>query len=271
MKAVNLLPSDIRGAAKPAAEAVVNVAKGGAGPFVVLAVLAACVVGLAGYVLAGNTVKDRKAELAQVSVRQQALNAKVAELKPYADFDDMARSRVKTVRDLAGSRFDWEQVLSDVSRAIPADITLNKLTGDVSTDAGSGGSALRSAITAPAITLTGCAPGQLEVARLMSRMRDVDGVTRVSLSKSDSQSVQAQSGGGTNERELRNARPCGTGLRPNFEIVLFFENVPAAVKASPDPNSSTSTPAASATPTPTATPSTATSATTAPAQGGATP
>jgi Tfp pilus assembly protein PilN len=267
MKAVNLLPSDIRGVAKPAAEAVVNVTKGGAGPFVVLGVLAACVAGLAGYVLANNTVKDRQAELAQVSVNQQALSAKVAALKPYADFDDMARSRVKTVRDLADSRFDWEQVLSDVSRAIPADVTLNKLAGNVSTDAGGGsGSGLRSAITAPAITLTGCAPGQTEVARLMSRMRDVDGVTRVTLSKSDSQEVTAQSASGT-ERETRNAMPCGSGLRPNFEIVLFFENVPAAVKASPN----ATTPAPAATPTPSATPSSTTSATTAPAQGGATP
>ena len=36
MKAVNLLPNDVRGAAKPTAETAAPVAKGGAGPFVVL-------------------------------------------------------------------------------------------------------------------------------------------------------------------------------------------------------------------------------------------
>ena len=46
------------------------------------------------------------------------------------------------------------------SRAIPADVTLTSLTGDISTGAGGGGSTLRSAISAPAITLQGCAPGQ---------------------------------------------------------------------------------------------------------------
>ena len=67
----------------------------------------------------------------------------------------MAKARVQTVRDLAGSRFDWEQALRDLSRAVPADVTLKSLTGDISTDAGGGGSPLRGAISAPAITLHG--------------------------------------------------------------------------------------------------------------------
>ena len=39
----------------------------------------------------------------------------------------MAKARVQTVRDLAGSRFDWEQALRDLSRAVPADVTLTSL------------------------------------------------------------------------------------------------------------------------------------------------
>ena len=46
---------------------------------------------------------------------------------------------MQTVRDLAGSRFDWEQALRDLSRAIPADVTLRQLTGDIATDAGGAG------------------------------------------------------------------------------------------------------------------------------------
>jgi hypothetical protein len=175
---------------------------------------------------------------------------------------------VKTVHDLAAERFDWEQVLTDISRAIPADITLSKLAGDVSTDAGSGTSgSLRSAITAPAVTLDGCAPGQTQVARLMARLRDVDGVTRVTLSKSDKQKISASTSG-TDARATRNAMPCGSGLRPTFELVIFFEHAPAAVQVPPAGSAAAGTtpkPAA----TPTATPSTSTSADT--AQGGATP
>ena len=268
MKAVNLLPNDVRGAAKPTAETAAPVAKGGIGPFVVLGVLAACVAALAGYVLTNNTVKQRQADLAEVSVRQQAVQAQVARLKPYADYANAARSRVKTVHDLAAQRFDWEQVLTDISRAIPADITLSELAGDVSTDAGSGGSNLRSAITAPALTLDGCAPGQTQVAQLMARLRDVDGVTRVTLSKSDKQKVSAATTG-SDPLATRNAMPCGTGLRPSFELVIFFENAPAAVQVPPAGSSTATTAKPTATPTPTATPSTSTSADT--AQGGATP
>lgn len=273
MKAVNLLPSDVRGAVKPSAETVAPVVKGGAGPFVVLGVLAACVAALAGYVLTNNTVKQRQTDLAAVASRQHEVASEVAKLKPYADYEDATSARVKTVRDLAATRFDWEQVLGDISRAIPADITLSKIVGDVSAGAGASGgdSALRSDITAPAVTLDGCGPGQTGVARLMARLRDVDGVTRVSLAKSDKQQVSANGGTG-DPVATRNAMPCGSGMRPTFEVVIFFEHAPAAVQTPPAGTSgATAAPAAAATPTPAATPSGSSSATTAPAQGGATP
>ena len=52
MRAVNLLPTDLRGASKATAERGAGPeATGGAGAFVVLGVLAACVAGTAAYVL----------------------------------------------------------------------------------------------------------------------------------------------------------------------------------------------------------------------------
>ena len=226
MRAVNLLPPDTRGASKASAELGAGPeAKGGAGAFVVLGVLAACVAGAAGYVLADNTVKQRTADLAEVTARQQALAEPGRQLKPYADFDAMAKARVQTVQDLAGSRFDWEQALRDLSRAIPADVTLKSLTGDIATDAGGGGSPLRGAISAPAITITGCAPGQTQVARLMARLRDIDGVTRVSLTQVRRRGRRATPAddAGQRDAQLRNAAPCGAGKRPAFELVMFFE------------------------------------------------
>jgi Tfp pilus assembly protein PilN len=264
VRAVNLLPPDLRGASKTTAElSVGSEASGGAGPFVVLGVLAACVAGATGYVLAGNTVKQRQADLADVTARQQAIAVKVAALKPYADFDAKARSRVKTVRDLAGSRFDWAQSLGDIARAIPSNVTLKTLVGD--TSAGSGGSdgALRGAIASPAITLTGCATGQTDVARLMARLHDVDGVTRVSLSKSDKSDVSSGTAASGSALSRRNAAPCGAGNHPTFELVAFFEHASVAVSAPPaGSGATTATPA----PTPTATPA-GTSASTTSSQG----
>src|SRR5215216_5275032 len=154
MRAVNLLPPDTRGASKVSADLGAGPeAKGGAGPFVVLGVLAACVAGAAGYVLTDNTVKQRQADLAQAQARQAALQNQAAKLKPYADFDASAHARVQTVKDLTSSRFDWEQALRDLSRAIPQDVTLKSLTGDISSGSGTSSSPLRGAISAPAITI----------------------------------------------------------------------------------------------------------------------
>ena len=250
MRAVNLLPPDNRGASKASAELGAGPeAKGGAGAFVVLGVLAACVAGTAGVVLADNTIKQRSVDLEEVVQQQQSLKQQAAQLKPYADYDAMAKTRVQTVKDLAGSRFDWEQALRDLSRAVPADVTLSALTGDISNGAGGGGSALRGAISAPAITLQGCAPGQTQVARLMARLHDIDGVTRVSLSNSASEKVDGSRP--TARVAERNAAPCGTGKRPKFEVVVFFEKDAAAVATTP--TTSTGTVGETATPTPTAT------------------
>jgi Tfp pilus assembly protein PilN len=248
MRAVNLLPPDTRGASTVSADLGAGPeAKGGAAPFVVLGVLAAAVAGTAGIVLTDNTVKQRQTDLASAQAHSAALQNEAAKLKPYADFDASARARVQTVKDLTGSRFDWEQALRDLSRAIPQDVALKSLEGDISA---TGGSALRGAIPSPAITLQGCAPGQTEVARMMARLGDIDGVTRVSLSKSSAQ--QAQSSGDTvmtpKERMAqRNTLPCGAGKRPAFEVVMFFEKATSAVSATP----TTSTGAVGATPTPT--------------------
>jgi Tfp pilus assembly protein PilN len=253
VKAVNLLPPDNRGASKATTELGAGPeAKGGAGAFVVLGVLAACVAGTAGIVLADNTIKQRSVDLADVVQQQQSLKQQAAQLKPYADYDAMAKTRVQTVKDLAGSRFDWEQSLRDLSRAIPADVTLSGLTGDIANGAGGGGSALRSAIAAPAITLTGCAPGQTQVARLMARLGDIDGVTRVSLANSAAEKVDTNITEGS-EIAQRNATPCGTGKRPKFEVVVFFESDAAAVATTP--TTAGGSVSATPTPTPTATPS----------------
>lgn len=252
MRAVNLLPPDTRGASKASAELGAGPeAKGGAGAFVVLGVLAAAVAGVAGHVLISNTIKQHEADLAAVTARQEALARQAAQLKPYADFDALAKGRVQTVKDIAGSRFDWEQVLRDLSRAIPADVTLKSLAGDTLNGVGGAGgssSPLRGAINAPAITLQGCAPGQTEVSRLLARLHDIDGVTRVSLSKSTKTEVDGGGDAEAPEVDQRNAQPCGPGKRPDFEVVMFFETSADAVASTPS-----ATGGAVPTPVPTAT------------------
>ena len=231
MKAINLLPPDLRGTPKTAApKAVAPAEPGGIGAFVVLGALAACVVALAAYVLTTNTVKDRQAQLEAVTAQADATRRAVNQLKPYADFQAMAETRIQTVKDLASSRFDWEQALRDISRAVPADVTLRELNGTISSDAG--GNGLRGAIAAPAIELKGCSSGQAQVATLLSRLRNVDGVTRVSLNKSLKPDKTQTSGGSAPIAGLADAAGCKGKRPPSFEIVMFFEGaeVPATVE-----------------------------------------
>jgi Tfp pilus assembly protein PilN len=247
MKAINLLPPDSRGLPKSGAPKVAAVAEepAGIGAFVLLGALALCVAALAAYVLTTNTVKDRQAQLDAVTVQAQTVAQRAAELKPYADFQQMAETRIQTVKDLAASRFDWEQALRDISRAIPADVTLTGIDGSISSAAG-GGSSIRGAIAAPAIELKGCTRGQTQVATLLSRLRSVDGVTRVTLTKSAKPDNAVTADGSAIPANAGSAQPlCGTGRPPSFELVMFFEGseVPSTVQDITVQPSAGSTPA----------------------------
>jgi len=251
MKAINLLPHDLRGASKsgPAPVAAAPEAPGGIGAFVVLGALALCVAALAAHVLTTNAIKDREATLEAATAEAQATTQRVAQLKPYADFKAMAEARIQTVRDLASSRFDWEQGLRDVSRAIPGNVTLTSLDGSISSSSG-GGSGVRGAIAAPAIDLKGCTTDQKAVAELLSRLRNVDGVTRVTLAKSIKPDAVAASAGGT---DTGTGTGCGPGRTPAFELTMFFERseVPSTVQdLTVQPAATTGAPAAGGTTTP---------------------
>jgi Tfp pilus assembly protein PilN len=240
MRAVNLLTPDQRSApkSKGSSRAAAMDAPGGIGAFMLLGVLALCVAGLAGYVLTGNVVKDRKAELAAVKAQSDATVEKAATLKPYADFQTVAQDRAGTVQALASARFDWEQSLRDLSRAMPKEVYLSSLNGNVGGGT-TGGSSLRGSVQAPAIELKGCTKSQPAVATLMSRMRNVQGVTRVTLASSDKDAAATGAGSST-------VNPCGKGTPPTFEIIIFFER--SAVSAALATATGAADPAAKAEP-----------------------
>ncbi len=251
MKAVNLLPSDLRGALKAPAQVVAaGEPAGGSGAFVVLGALALCVVALAGYVLTTNTVNQHEADLAELEARSAAVMAESARLKPYADFQSMAQARIATVRDLATQRFDWEQSFRDLARAVPEDVTVKTLSASASStggSAGGSGSALRSALDVPAIQLDGCTTGQKAVAKLMARLRGVEGVTRVSLQTSHKPAAAAapvvadSASGGA---EVAGCDTTGGKTPPDFTVVAFFEGDAGAASASADPGAATAQTAA---------------------------
>jgi Tfp pilus assembly protein PilN len=255
MKAVNLVPADLRATPRgkvtvaPAAPAPAR--EGGIGAYVLLAVLALGVATLAAWTLTGNALAARQTELSDLTARTADITARTAALKPYADFRTAVQARTKVVHDLAAARFDWHQALRDLSRAIPRDVTVKTLQGSVTPGSGSGSDPLRAGRAVPAMVLTGCTRDQADVARLLSRLRNVDGVTRVSLSQSEKDGT-----GGVAAPTGKDVPGCRPGA-PQFSLVAFFEHATAATAA---PGLAGATPAApgaaaaAATPTPTPVP-----------------
>jgi Tfp pilus assembly protein PilN len=247
VKAVNLIPADAR-------RQGVSASARSLGPsHAIVALLAVAAAFVAIAVLTKNTINDRKATLAGLQTQVAQVSAAADRLGSYTQFEQMAQQRAETVREIAASRFDWDGALTDMSRVIAANTSLTSLVGSVVPGAGSGGSSLRSAISAPAFELTGCTKTQDDVARLLSRLRVINGVTRVTLSTSTKSDSSQTNGHG---------RGCPANW-PVFDLVVFFTPVPGAgpqglAAATATPVATTATPTTSTTGTAATTPPAAT-------------
>jgi Tfp pilus assembly protein PilN len=248
MKAVNLIPLEERRG--PSANG-----RSGAPAYAVLGALAVLVLMVAAWTLTGKTVNDRKTQLTGVEQQATAAEAQASQLAAYSAFSDLRKTRAETVASIARSRFDWAHVMHEVARVIPADTHLTSLSGAVSPSAqppSGGGSALalRGSNTGPAIDIVGCANGQANVSRMMSRLRLVDGVTHVTLAestKSDQQTGGAAGGSGGDDGECRY-----NDAVARFDVLLLFNAPPAvAAAAGTAPATGTAAPVASTTTTPT--------------------
>ena len=131
---------------------------------------------------------------------------------------------------LADSRFDWERVMRELSLILPDDVWLTNLTGKANPTVqidGEANIALRASIGGPALELAGCARGQEAVARFVSALKDIDGVTRVGVQSSQ---LGGQSGGGaapTVSGTATSTAGCQTrDFVAQFEIVAAFDAAP---------------------------------------------
>jgi Tfp pilus assembly protein PilN len=219
MRAVNLIPAESRGAS------------GSRGPstgmqvpvYVLLGFLAAAVALVTIYVLTNNSIASRTAKLGNLKTEVAQEQAAVSRLGEFTKFAQLAQTRISTVHSIAAARFDWHAALSDLSKVVPANVTLGSVVGTVVPGANTGGSGggtgnLRSAISAPAFELTGCTRSQDDVAKFMSQLRLINGVTRVTISDSQmSNTASAPSAGGSSQG-------CGANT-PSFDLVVFFSPV----------------------------------------------
>jgi Tfp pilus assembly protein PilN len=240
MKAVNLIPVEERRGGGGAA------GKSGGAAYILLGLLGMLVIMAAAYTLAGKSVSDRKADLERTRAEATAVQSKADELAPYARFSALREQRVQTVQSLAGSRFDWSKSMHEVARVVPSNVWLTSMTGTVAPGvqlegaAGSSGS-LRSALPVPAVEIVGCTTSQRNVSRVISRMRLVKGVQRVSLGSAEKADA-AGGGGGGGGTDCRN----GSASYPQFNLVVFFDAPASAATASATTPGATPAPAPAA-------------------------
>jgi Tfp pilus assembly protein PilN len=226
---VNLLPAEERRAAGTAG-------RSGGLVYAALGAMALALVMATSYVMASNTVSDEQARLTEVGRQVAAAEAQARQLTSYADFSTMRQARVQTVTGLATTRFDWAHTLGELSRVLPDKVWLTTVTGSLSST-GNGGAAsgVRAAISSPALTLTGCTTSHPMVATLMSSLRRMDGVTRVSLDSS-------QKGNQTDSSSSTGDCRGGTATRTQFAMTIFLEAPVPATVAAPPASAGTATP-----------------------------
>jgi Tfp pilus assembly protein PilN len=224
VRAINLIP--------PEEQRGRRTARLGAVSYLVVGVLAAVLVGVTALILTNNQVSDREAEVARLEQERAATQARAESLQAFADFRSMQEARTLTVTSLAQSRFDWERVLRELARVLPSNVWLVGLEGTVSPDV-----SLDSAVEVagrsevPALEMIGCTVGQENVGRFAAALRDIDGVTRVTVAKSEHPTGSESSSSATSD-----AATGGTGTGEEcrtfdfitkFEIVAAFDAVPA--------------------------------------------
>jgi Tfp pilus assembly protein PilN len=220
MRAVNLIPADSRSGSRNRGSAT-----GMAVPvYILLGFLAAAVALVTIFVLTNNSISSRTAQLSNLKTEVAQEQAAVARLGEFTKFAALAQTRITTVNSIAAARFDWHSALSNLAQVIPANTTLQSVVGTVvpgasSGGAGSGGTgSIRGDVTAPAFELSGCTKSQDDVAKLMSQLRLINGVTRVTISDSQmSNSTSAPAANGTSQG-------CGANA-PSFDLVVFFQPV----------------------------------------------
>ena len=226
MRAINLIPTDERRGAGGAA------GRSGGAAYVLLGLLAVLTLVASFYALQKRSVADKRAEVVTLEARAAATEGTAASLVSFTQFAGLRATRTATVSSLAGSRFDWSHALRELARVVPPKTWLTSLQGTVAPGvalkvaAGGQTAALRAALPVPAVEIVGCTTDHRAVAKMMTRMRLIDGVMRVALQASEEGDATAQgSAAGATSGDCRG----GVARSPQFAIVAFFDRAVGSV------------------------------------------
>ncbi len=128
MRAVNLIPTEQRKGG-----AVGRRSQGAA--FAVLGLLVGAAILTFMYGMADHQAQSSKAEAAALSARAATVQAQASQLTPYTSFMQMREQRLQTIAQLINSRFDWSSAMGELSRVLPAGVSLSSLEATIASSA----------------------------------------------------------------------------------------------------------------------------------------
>jgi Tfp pilus assembly protein PilN len=225
MRAVNLLPEKHRPRRPTGGQ------RGSS--YVVLGVLGAVVVAILLYVLTANSINQAKTDIATAKEETARANAQAQQLGAYGDFAKVKTERVEAVKQLAGSRMDWERLVRELAHVLPSGVWIQNATASDSGETEPGATAPASAPTAdatagasPSVTLQGCAPDQRTVADTLVRLRELQGANDVKLDHSKAPTQDGTSSSSTPDASGATSATgeCGmTHGKPNYEFSAVID------------------------------------------------
>lgn len=239
MRPINLIPAEQRRGASRGPRARSSFAG-----HIVLGALGAAVLCVLALVMTSNQINSKTEDLAGIQGESQQEKQVADALRPYGQFADMQRARMTQINALASSRYNWERPLRQLSKAVPRNVWLLNVSATVApgieVDSGGGGgdvASLREKANAPAFSISGCTYSQHAVARVMTRMRNLDDVTAVHLAKS-ARKDEATSSAGTAvtdnqgqaaEQEVQDCT--GSARVTKFDLLVVFGGAAGAAPA----------------------------------------
>jgi Tfp pilus assembly protein PilN len=202
VRPVNLLPEHRRSP------------QGGGRPgsaYVLVGALGAVLVAVVVYVLTANGLTSKQDELAALKTETQAAQQRAAALGSFGNFASIKATREQSVAGLAQARLDWERLVRELARVLPADVTISQL--EAAAAAAPSTDAAAATAVGPSLKLTGCAPSHPDVATTLVRLRRLHRANDVTLASA------ARAGSGDSGGEC----PRGVG----FNVSVSFDPAPA--------------------------------------------
>jgi Tfp pilus assembly protein PilN len=216
MRPVNLLPAKHR-PHKPSG------GKSGSS-YMVLGVLAIFLAAVVSYVLEANKITGAKSDIAAAEQKTADARAKSQQMGPFANFAQIKAQRV-----------DWERTVRELAHVLPAGVWLRDFDASVTPNGEGGASTEGSTWAGPSIRLHGCAQKQPQVAVMLVRLREMQGIHDVKLTDSTRGEDPEKGQSATGDSASANSDDCGVhNLRSNYEFnaVVEFEQA----KPAPAPN-----------------------------------